>query len=260
VTGTRVVVTAPPPTAGKLARALRDAGADVIEATVVKIVDPESWDQLDAALARLAGGAYDWIVFTSGNAVRRVLDRLDATEGRVALERAKAAAVGSATAAALNSQGVDVDLVPEEFTGRVLAASLGRGPGMLLLPRVADGPKAIVSALESAGWTVDDVAAYRNLPGSGQPGAARVQAGDFDVVTFTSGSAVRNFLDLFGEPSALDLAEDSSPAKTVACIGPSTSDTARSLGVRVDIVPDEHSVSGLVGELRAALDASRGAT
>lgn len=243
----RVVVTAPGGARGRLGRLLSERGADVVGLALVEIADPESWDELDAALARAARGAYEWVLLASANAVDRVARRLDATGAT--LGRARVAAVGDATARRLRDAGVRVDLVPERATGDDLARVLGDGAGAVLLPRVEGGPRALPDALAARGWTVDEVAAYRNVEPPLDPGAAaRVRAGDFDVVAFTSASAVDRFADRF-DARALGLAHGSAARRRVACIGPTTAAAARRHGVRVDVEAPEPRLESLVAEI-----------
>ncbi|HEX2051981.1 MAG TPA: uroporphyrinogen-III synthase [Actinomycetota bacterium] len=248
--GMAVVVTAPGGARGRLGRLLAERGADVVDLPLVAIADPESWHELDAALARAAGGAYDWVLIASVNAVERVAARLAATGAT--LGRARVGAVGNATARSLRAAGVRVDLVPERATGDDLVRALGDGPGAVLLPRVADGPRALPDALAGRGWTIDEVVAYRNVePPLDPAAAARVRAGDFDVVTFTSASAVDRFADRF-DVGALGVDDgDEPPRRRVACIGPTTADAARRRGLRVDVVAADASAEGVAAALVA---------
>jgi uroporphyrinogen III methyltransferase / synthase len=241
--GLRVVVTRAPAQASKLSARLAARGAQVIEAATIRIEDPESFDELDAALASL--GDYEWVVFASANAVERAFARLDAA-GRDsrAFAPVAIAAVGDSTAAALRARGLHADLVPESFTGAALATALGAGSGRLLLPRVAGAPRALAGALEEAGWKVDEVAAYRNVPADrSDAGIAEVVAGRFDIATFTSASTVRNLGEL-AAPDELGLG--AAGPRRVACIGPVTAEAAHATGFRVDVVAEPHTIDGLV--------------
>lgn len=238
--GLRVVVTRGRGQAGSLSASLEALGAAVVEMPVISIADPASWDDLDQALRLLAEGFFRWVVFTSANAVDKVFERLDAAGlDTRAFGRVRVAAVGSATSGLLRKRGLRADLVPPEFTGAAVAGALGRGSGRVLLPRVEGAPPELVDALSGSGWTVREVATYRNLlAGKDSLGAAVVSSGRYDVVTFTSASTVRNFLAIVRPP------EDSNAA--VACIGPVTADAARSAGLHVDVVAEEHTIPGLV--------------
>ena len=253
--GVRVVVTRAPDQATDFVRALKSEGAEVVFLPTIAIVDPESWEPLDAAIQRLEAGEYSWVLFTSVNAVTRALDRLSNAGSADALGKARVAAVGSRTAEALRSSGVEVDLVPDEFTGEHLVRALGRGGGRVLLPRVEGGPRRLVVTLETAGWAVDEVPAYRNVVAAGDsPQADAVKSGEFDIVTFFSPSAVRNFVEIVGSPGPLGLAPESDAGKLVALLGPTTEAEARELGFRVDLVPEDHTASGLA---KAIVDQGR---
>jgi uroporphyrinogen III methyltransferase / synthase len=248
--GLRVVVTRAPPQASRLSARLAADGAHVIEAATIRIEDPDSFDELDAALASL--GDYDWVVFASVNSVERAFARLDvAGRDSRAFASAAIAAVGDSTAAALRARGIRADLVPETFTGTALATALGGGAGRLLFPRAADAPRALFDALEGAGWKVNEVAAYRNVPADrSAPGMAEVVAGRFDVATFTSASTVRN-LAAIASPDELGLG--AAGPRGVACIGPVTAEAARASGFRVDVVAEPHTIDGLVAAIGSSL-------
>jgi uroporphyrinogen-III synthase len=245
--GQRVVVTRDRQRARKLSRLLSDNGAKVIALPLIEIQPPSSWAPLDSAVERLARGAYDWTLFASPTAVTTFSERVSVSR----LARTRIGAVGPSTAAALRARGVRVDLTPEEFTAEALAETLGPGEGEVLLPRVEDGPRGAVEHLISLGWRVDEVPAYRNVPVAPEPGLVReVRAGEFDVVTFTSGSAARRFAALV-PPAGVGLGLQGPAERIVACIGPATAGAAEAAGIRVDVVASEHTVEGLVNALVA---------
>ncbi|HVM35301.1 MAG TPA: uroporphyrinogen-III C-methyltransferase [Actinomycetota bacterium] len=229
--GRRIVVTRPSGRAGALTGRLTALGANVVALPAIAIEDPESWDALDSGLGKLGEGGYDWVAFASAAGVERFFRRL-LEQGRDAraFGSTKVAAVGDATAAALAARGIRADLVPERFTGAALAAALGDGPGEVLLPRVSDGPRDLVDEVERRGWRVDEVAAYRNVPGEVD------HPGDFDAASFTSASTVRAFAAAI--PTLPEGAK-------VVCIGPATAAAAEEAGYRVDAVADPHTLDGL---------------
>lgn len=239
--GLRVVVTRPADKAVELTRLLQRRGAQVIGFPTIVIADPPSWEQVDSAGRRLRDGDYAWVVFTSVNAVDKFVGRV----GGEILAATKVAAVGDATRAALKKHGIEVSLVPSEYTGSALAEALGQGDGTILLPRVEGAPRRTVDALEEKGWTIDEVVTYRNIVPE-----KRSSLPDFDVVTFASGSAARNFASLVDlEKAGLNTGS----SKLVACIGPSTAEAARLVGLEVDVVADVHTDEGLVAALMTKL-------
>ncbi|MBA2272404.1 MAG: uroporphyrinogen-III synthase [Actinobacteria bacterium] len=251
--GLRVIVTRAREQAAGLTTRLEELGAAVIHLPSISIVPPGSWEEADAAALRLAAGDYSWVAFTSLNGVTRFLDRLEQLEVTIPAAT-KVAAVGRSTAHALAGRGVDTGLVPDRFTAMDLARRLGPGSGRILTPRAAGAPQDMPRALRRAGWAVDEVAVYRTAPAPGDTPAVRsARAGHFDVVTFSSASTVRYFVNVVGPPSTLGLAPAGSCAgatRVVACIGPVTAEAALSLGVRVDLVAPQHTADGLVAALR----------
>ncbi len=251
--GKRVIVTRAREQSAGLTARLEELGATVIHLPTISIAAPDSWTDADVAASRLAAGGYAWVTFTSLNGVTRFLDRLENLEVTIP-QATKVAAVGRSTARALTSGGVRPDLVPARFTAMDLARELGRGSGRILAPRAAGAPQDMPQALRRAGWAVDEVAVYRTVPAPGDTQAVQTaRAGRFDVVTFSSASTVRYFVNVVGSPSDLGLGgagAQTGNTRVVACIGPVTAEAALSLGVRVDLVAPQHTIDGLVAALR----------
>ncbi|MBA3431574.1 MAG: uroporphyrinogen-III synthase [Actinobacteria bacterium] len=244
--GVRVVVTRPSEQAGELRALLEEAGGTVIEFPTIAIADPPSWAAADDAIARLADGRYDWIVFTSVNGVDRFLVRLKRL-GREGLPPgAQVAAVGPVTAEAL-AEHVRVDFIPSRFTAKALGRELPGAPARALLPRAAATPDELADVLRSRGWTVDEIAVYETIVGGVEPPSApTVRSGEFDVVTFASASSVRGFVRLIGSPASIGISTMDADGPKVACIGPVTGAAARGLDVRVDVIASVQTARGLV--------------
>ncbi len=243
--GKRVLVTRSRDQAGALSALLREQGAAPLEVPVLEIAPPDSYEELDRALGQLE--SYDWVVFTSANGVRSFLQRLDLLGLDVrALGRSRLAAIGPATAEELRACRLKVDLVPSEYVAEEVAAALisqGVAGKRILLPRADLARELLVEELEKAGARVDNVVAYRTVAAKGDLSRLRerLAEGEIDVVTFTSSSTVRYLLAGLGEGARALLEKP-----TIACIGPITADTARDLGLRVDVVAAEHTIPGLV--------------
>jgi uroporphyrinogen-III synthase len=227
--GTRVWVTRPRGADAELPRRLANAGAHVIWAPTIAIdstIDPSG---LDRAVRSLE--AIDWIVLTSVPAVDVFADRLRGRAlDRSALARLRIAAVGPATARAMERHGVRVALVAEPHSAAGLAAALARhlGPGSTVLyPRAAAAPDTLARQLRSTGAQVIDVVAYRTLPASVDRESARALERGVDCVVFCSPSAID------GAAAHRHVMERA----TVACIGPTTARAARAAGLRVDVMP-----------------------
>ena len=240
--GTSVVVTRSSEDADSLGRALEDLGAEVIRLPTIAIEFPD--ELMSAAgdvVLEVTSGDYEWIVFSSAAGVRAFARLMQQGDHVDVFGRVHVAAVGDATVAAFRDlMGREVDLVPETFTGHDLAEALGRGEGRVLLPRPETAPRSIVDDLSAAGWQPREVPLYRTVKGDPPADAVEaVRAGNFDVVTFTSGSTVRFFVDIVGRVFRDD-------AHQVVVIGPSTEAVARGLGFRVDAVADPHTTEGVV--------------
>ncbi len=252
--GRRIVVTRPRAQAGELAVALEDAGAEVVLFPTIAIAPAPDPAELDRAVE--TAGAYDWIVFTSVNGVRVFFERVAALGRDVReLAGARIAAIGPETAAELERRLVRPAVVPADYRAEGLLAALDetavRGR-RVLLPRAAGAREILPAELRARGALVDEVIAYAAVP---PPGAdvdgmrAALAAGEIDAVTFTSSSTVRNFAALIGDAAVAEMGRAMRPL--VACIGPITADTARELGLRVDVVPDRYTASALADALVA---------
>lgn len=248
--GKRVLITRTRRQASTLARLLADEGAAPIELPAIEIEPAADEAATEAALGGLRAGVYGWVVFTSANAVQLFfgLMRERGLDAR-AFAGAKAAAIGPATADALAERGIVADAVPEEYIAEGVVEALRpllRSGDRVLVPRAEGARPALIEGLSALGAKVDEVALYRAAVPKEAPAEALalLRDGGIDVVTFTSSSTVRNLAALLdGDVECLREA-------MVACIGPITADTARELGLRVDVVASEHTVPGLVAALR----------
>lgn len=245
--GQRVLVTRTREQAGALSSRLRALGAEAVELPTIHVAPPEDWAPLDAAIAGLPGTG--WIVFTSANGVGHFWERLRAAglDAR-ALHGIRLAAIGPATAAALEARGLQPDLVPDEYVAEAVAAGLGEVRGLrVLLPRADIARPALAGLLREAGAEVVEVSAYRTLRPEIEPATLRALLAGVTVATFTSSSTVRN-LAAAARDAGLDLPVALAHA-LIACIGPITAQTAREHGLPVHLVAEEYTVEGLVAAL-----------
>jgi uroporphyrinogen III methyltransferase/synthase len=254
--GKRVLVTRSRAQAGALSKRLEELGAEAIEVPAIEVQPPEDWALLDGAMARL--GSFAWAVFTSVNAVEMFMQRLAAAgKDARALAGVRLCAIGPATAEALAARGLRADHVPEAFTTARLAESLDVAPGQrVLLPRADIAPQDLVRGLESRGAIVEQVTAYRTVTPERSRQLAReaLASGRIDLVTFTSSSTVQNLVVLLGEDAKRLLAN-----VPIASIGPMTTRTAESLGLRVAVTARRHTIPGLVEAVVEALAPSANA-
>lgn len=259
--GKRIVITRPRAQAGDLSEKLAALNAQPILFPTIEIAPMKDFTALDSAIGQLA--AYHWVIFTSVNGVEAFWDRLIASGAGQLLEL-KTAAIGPATAQALERRGIHPAFLPNEYVGEAVAAGLEIVAGQrVLLPRADIAREALAVELARRGAVVDDVAAYRTLPAAPDPtGLTELRRG-VDAVTFTSSSTVRNFVALLsGGERYVDTAairrmgRDGVPMPSlgraaIACIGPITAQTAREAGLPVDVVAAEYTTGGLVAALAA---------
>nr|WP_281386667.1 uroporphyrinogen-III synthase [Jiangella mangrovi] len=230
--------------------ALRRSGAVPEEVPTISVEPPRNPQQIDKAVRGMVEGRYEWIAFTSVNALRAVKEKLTAygLDAR-ALSGLKVAAVGEKTADALRSWGIEPDLVPSGEQSAV--GLLNDWPpydevldpiNRVFLPRADIATETLAAGLTDMGWEVDDVTAYRTVRAAPPPAETRdaIKTGKFDAVAFTSSSTVRNLVGIAGKPHA---------STVVACIGPQTAKTAEEHGLRVDVLAPEPSVEALAEAL-----------
>jgi uroporphyrinogen-III synthase len=282
--GKRALVTRTREQASALSARLRSAGAEPVEFPTIQIVPPQDWGEVDAALQRLYAPreeSYDWLILTSVNGVSNFFQHLEQSgyrgEDLQSKQRVRIAAIGPATAAALAHYHVQADLVPEEYVAEGIIAALLKdaqqhGKSLMgqriLLARAAEARKVLGSDLQQAGAQVDEVAVYYTIPAAsndarGQEVLRLLRSHQLDIVTFTSSSTVRNFVAWLSREGASPLSEggarnagtalaaSDSPLSLlrqiqIASIGPITSQTARQLGLHVDIEAKEFTIDGLV--------------
>ncbi len=248
--GWRVLVPRTQQQAGPLMDRLGRYGAVAELVPTISVEPPRTPHQMDKAVTGLVTGRYEWVGFTSVNAVRAIREKLEeyGLDAR-AFSGLKVAAVGGVTAAALRDWGINPDLVPSgEQSAKGLLVDWPPYDSVLdpinrvFLPRADIATDTLVAGLQEIGWEVDDVTAYRTVRATPPPAPVRdaIKSGQFDAVLFTSSSTVRNLVGIAGKPH---------PATVVACIGPATAKTAEEHGLRVDVLAAEASANALVDAL-----------
>ena len=262
--GWRVLVPRTKADAAAVSEQLREQGAIPEEVPTIAVEPPRTPQQMDRAVRGLVTGRYQWVAFTSVNAVRAIREKFEeyGLDAR-AFAGVKVAAVGDQTAAALKDFGIAPDLVPDgEQSGQGLAAAWPPYDDVLdpinrvLLPRADIATENLVARLTELGWEAEDVTAYRTVRAAPPAAPIReaIKGGGFDAVLFTSSSTVRNLVGIAGKPHAVTV---------IAVIGPQTAKTAAEFGLRVDVMAPTPSMPVLVEALaefganqrRAALEA-----
>ena len=248
--GKRIVITRSREQAGELVDLLEALGAESIEAPMIRVAPPDDYGPLDTAVGEAR--SYDWIVFTSANGVDYFMRRLTAAESDIRdLKGVKLVAIGPATAERLARHGLKVDLEPAESSAEAIVQSL-RERGDLngkrfLLPKADIARDVLPEELRKSGADVTEVVAYKTvlaeIEREGDPDIYRMLLEKrVDVVTFTSPSTVKNFVQIFGAEQAADLLN----ATSVASIGPVTAEAAEQYGIKTAIMPKEYNVPALV--------------
>lgn len=250
--GWRVLVPKTKDSTDELQDMLISFGAVPFEVPTMSVEPPRTPQQMERAIHGLVSGRFEWVAFTSVNAVRAIRERfadngLDARS----LSGIRIAAIGEDTVDALLAMGVRPDLVPEgEQTSAALLEEWPAYDDLLdpinrvFLPRADIATDTLVAGLTELGWEVEDVTAYRTVRATPPPIETReaIKSGGFDAVVFTSSSTVRNLVGIAGKPH---------PSSIIACIGPATAKTAQEHGLRVDVLPESALIDALATALAA---------
>jgi uroporphyrinogen III methyltransferase/synthase len=236
--------------AGEMSERLTSYGALPVEVPTIAVEPPRSPAQMERAVKGLVDGRFQWVVFTSTNAVRAVWEKfgefgLDAR----AFSGVKIACVGESTADRVRAFGISPELVPagEQSSLGLLDDfppydSIFDPVNRVLLPRADIATETLAEGLRERGWEIEDVTAYRTVRAAPPPASTRemIKTGGFDAVCFTSSSTVRNLVGIAGKPHARTI---------IACIGPKTAETAAEFGLRVDVQPETAAIGPLVDAL-----------
>ncbi len=236
----RVLITRPREQANDFAEKLCAAGFEPIFFPVIEIRPIENNIVLERTWSKLE--CYDWIVFTSVNAVAVVFSQFEKRS------LPHVAAIGPKTAEALQSQGITPDFVPEEYVAESILPGLGDLRGKwVLLPRAEIARKALPEAIAEAGGIPHEIAVYKTLPVEPDPkGLAALKSG-VDWITFTSPSTVQNFVEILRHQKMDPLELMGKPK--IACIGPITERAARDEGFEISVVAEKYTTDGLINAL-----------
>jgi uroporphyrinogen III methyltransferase/synthase len=250
--GRTVVVTRTRQQASDLSDQLAALGANVIEAPTIELAPPADWRPIDDVLGRV--GEFDWVVFTSANGVEFARRRLLETGRDVrAFGRARVAAIGDATAAALREKlAITADLCPDRFVAEALAdAFAGRGEiaGKRFLLLRADIARPLLRERLQQGGAAEvlDLSVYETKRAAELPPelVAALDANEVQWVTFTSSSTARNFVELLG-PAYREKLQN----VKIASIGPITTQTLKELELEPTVQADQFNIPGLVAAIR----------
>jgi uroporphyrinogen III methyltransferase/synthase len=228
LTGKTVVITRAASQAAELRSRLEDLGANVIECPTIQIVPPKSWKPVDEAIRRL--DTYQWILFTSANAVEQFMDRMGTRRPTIPI-----AVVGSATATKLNEWGLTPSLIPKQFRAEGLLEAFPENlvGTRILFPRAEVARELLPEELRRRGAAVDVVTVYRTIKALAGDIGEVLETQHVDCIVFTSPSAIPENLHMLPTGTA------------VAVIGPVTCEAARLLGLNPDIVSQESTIPAL---------------
>lgn len=229
---------------------LQDYGARCLDVPTISMEPPRTPQQMDKAIRGMVEGRYEWVVFTSANAVRAVREKLETIglDSR-AYSGLRIAAIFESTVKALAEWGVRPDLTPpaEQSTAALAAIFPAFDDALdpinrVFVPRADIATESLSAELSALGWEVEDVIGYRTVRAAPPPAETRdaIKTGKFDAVVFTSSTTVRNLVGIAGKPHKHTV---------VAAIGPHTAETCQEHGLDVDVVAPEPTATALADAL-----------
>jgi uroporphyrinogen-III synthase/sugar phosphate isomerase/epimerase len=251
--GKKILVTRSRDQASRLSEMLCEYGAELIEFPVLKILPPESFEGMDKALNHIED--YDWLLFTSSNGMRALVQRLWQLGRDIRwLKGPKIGAIDPKTAGVIRSFGVNVNFIPSKFATEAVVREFPedlKGKS-ILFPLAGEAQDVLPEKLIAQGALVDVVIAYRTEIEESDVLKIKdlLDRGEIDVVTFTSSSTVRIFVELIGEGEKISLPE----GVKVACIGPITAQEATEHGLKPDVVSDQQSIESLISAIAVAFN------
>ena len=237
--GKNILITRARSQASKLSKKLHRLGANCIEVPAIKIVAPsDNFNSLDDSIKNIS--AYDLIIFTSENGVKKFFERLKLhnLDSR-SLHNSKIAAIGSSTADELFNFGICADFIPNEFKAESLIEMLKDKVNgkKILIPRAQVARNILPEQLKNFGADVKVVAAYKTISAIEN----NFNLDDVDLITFTSSSTVKNLINAVGINSIKNI--------KIAAIGPITSNTLKDFGITADIVAEKYTIDGLIDSI-----------
>ncbi len=253
----KVLITRPRAQAESFGEALQSAGFEPIYFPVIEIRPIENNIELDNAIKNIQ--KYDWVIFTSVNAVPPTVSPHflqkwgECPEGT---RGAKVAAIGPKTAEALRKRHIEPDFIPDEYIAEAILPGLGDLRNKwVLLPRAEIARKELPEAIVKAGGIGHEIIVYRTLPAEiNEEGLAALKSG-VDVITFTSASTVENFVAIMRQHKLDPMNLPNNPL--FACIGPITEQAARKAGFENIVVAKEYTTDGLVKLLQDLMTVNR---
>ena len=249
--GKRIVVTRAREQASSFLATLSALGAECIEFPTIEIVPPKTWDKLDSAINNITD--YQWVIFTSVNGVKYFFERMHVLgKDARALNNIKIGAIGPVTAQTVRENGIQPDLVPDEYKAEAVVDKFeGQITDSLkiLLPRAAKARELLPKELEKMGATVDVVETYSTEIPDHNRDIIRdmLENNDIDLVTFTSSSTVTNFVKMFESDKKQFL--DWMTRVNIGCIGPITAKTAEENDLKTSIMPEDYTIEALANAI-----------
>ncbi|MBO8172521.1 MAG: uroporphyrinogen-III synthase [Bacillaceae bacterium] len=250
--GKRILITRAPHQADELAALIRQKGGEPVSVPLIKTIspaDPDTQKALTTTLSLL--DQFDWIIFTSTNAVNFFFEHLGKRGKTPAdISHLRTAVVGPKTAQLLREKGLSVDVMPEQYDAEGLLQALEQTlkPGArVLFPRAKQVRRLLPESLKEKGVDLTEVVIYETVPAMEYRETLHrlIRNREVDAITFTSSSTVKHFVSFLEGYNR----ETYLKGIRLVSIGPVTAKTAEKLGVKIDAFARTYTMQGLVEAL-----------
>jgi len=247
--GKRVLVTRSRSQASVFAEKIENLGGEPWEFPTIEITDPDDYSPMDRAIDEI--GQFDWLILTSINGVQHFFNRMRFKKKDIRdLKGIKICAIGPKTREEIEKYGIFCEFMPEEFVAEAILEGLKEkaiAGKKVLLPRADIARKVLPETLQAMGALVTEVVAYKTVTGAGDAETIKEMLAEkrIHILTFTSSSTVKNFVQKIAAPNLPELLQGT----LTACIGPITANTARELGLKVDIEASEYTIDGMLAAI-----------
>ncbi|MFZ5858003.1 MAG: uroporphyrinogen-III synthase [Chloroflexota bacterium] len=239
----KILITRPRAQGDDFAEKLRSAGFEPIFFPVIEIQPIKNNVALERACEKL--NCYEWLVFTSVNAVEVVFSHAPTLHSLGDGQGVRVAAIGPKTAEALRKHGVEPHFIPDVYVGEAILSGLGDVKDKwILLPRAEIARGELPEAISKAGGIVHEIIVYRTLPAEIDLNGLNALKSGVDIITFTSASTVENFVAIAKQNGLDPLNLPNNPL--FACIGPVTEQAARNAGFQNIVVAKDYTTEGLI--------------
>ena len=244
-----IVITRTVEQSNESAYTLTKYGAKIIVFPTLEIVPPSNWDEFDSIIN--SQEKIDFIIFTSAHAVKMFDNRCEVLKIKIDFRKKKVVAVGNKTSSVCKKHNIPVDIIPEKFSAEGVIGELSKfdmNEKVVFIPRSAIGREELPRGLKDLGAVIKSVPVYNvSLPTKEniKNNLEKLNNSSPDLYIFTSPSTFENFLQILNVINPAEYFK----GYAIAAIGPTTKTAIENRRVKVNIMPDEYTIEGLIKKI-----------